>query len=47
MPGIVVSTAVRVGPTNTNVTPTATAFFTGVAQRGPSGVALTHQQAFG
>jgi len=39
MPGIVISTAVRTGPTAANLTPTATAFFTGVAERGPSGKA--------
>lgn len=39
MPGIVISTAVRTGPTSANVTPTATAFFAGVAERGPSGTA--------
>ena len=39
MPGVVVSTAVRVGPTTTNATPTATAFFVGVAERGPNGTA--------
>lgn len=39
MPGIVISTAVRTGPTTANLTPTATAFFAGVAERGPSGTA--------
>lgn len=39
MPGVVISTAVRVGPTTANTTPTATAFFVGVAERGPNGTA--------
>lgn len=37
MPGIVVTTAVRTGPTNTQTAPTATMFVAGVTQRGPDG----------
>jgi hypothetical protein len=36
MPGVVVTTAVRTGPTSIQVTPTATAFVAGVTSRGPS-----------
>jgi hypothetical protein len=39
MPGVVVTTAVRTGPTSVQVTPTATAFVAGVTSRGPSGSA--------
>lgn len=39
MPGVIVTTAVRTGPTSTQVTPTATAFVAGVTSRGPSGSA--------
>ena len=37
MPGIVVTTAVRTGPTNTQTAPTATLFVAGVTERGPDG----------
>lgn len=37
MPGIVVTTAVRTGPTNTQTAPTATLFLAGVTERGPDG----------
>lgn len=40
MPGVVVTTAVRTGPTNTQVTPTATFFVAGVTVRGPEGKAI-------
>ena len=40
MPGVVVTTAVRTGPTNTQVTPTATLFVAGVTTRGPEGKAV-------
>ena len=36
MPGIVVNTAVRTGPSTTNITPTATFFIVGRTERGPS-----------
>ena len=36
MPGIVVNTTVRTGPSTTNVSPTATWFVVGETQRGPS-----------
>jgi hypothetical protein len=39
MPGVVVTTAVRTGPSSVQTTPTATAFVAGVTSRGPSGVA--------
>lgn len=39
MPGVVVTTAVRTGPTAVQVVPTATAFVAGVTSRGPSGSA--------
>jgi hypothetical protein len=39
MPGVVVTTAVRTGPTAVQVIPTATAFVAGVTSRGPSGSA--------
>ena len=37
MPGIVVTTAVRTGPANTQVAATATMFVAGVTERGPDG----------
>jgi hypothetical protein len=40
MPGVVVTTAVRTGPTNAQVTPTATFFVAGVTTRGPEGKAV-------
>lgn len=40
MPGVVVTTAVRTGPTNAQVTPTATLFVAGVTERGPEGKAI-------
>jgi len=39
MPGVVVTTAVRTGPSSVQTTPTATAFVAGVTSRGPSGSA--------
>lgn len=39
MPGVVVTTAVRTGPTAVQTIPTATAFVAGVTSRGPSGSA--------
>ena len=36
MPGIVVNTSVRTGPSTTNISPTATFFIVGRAERGPS-----------
>lgn len=36
MPGIVVNTSVRTGPTTTNVAPTATWFCVGLTERGPA-----------
>lgn len=36
MPGVVVTTAVRSGPSNTNIAPAATFFVAGTAQRGPT-----------
>ena len=40
MPGIVVNTSVRTGPSTTNVSPTATWFVVGLTERGPSDTAL-------
>ena len=40
MSGVVVTTAVRTGPTNIQVTPTATFFVAGVTTRGPEGSAI-------
>lgn len=40
MPGVIVTTAVRTGPTAVQVAPTATAFVAGVTSRGPSGSAV-------
>lgn len=40
MPGVVVTTAVRTGPTNVQVSPTATFFVAGVTERGPEGKAV-------
>lgn len=40
MPGVVVTTAVRTVPTNTQVMPTATLFVAGVTVRGPEGKAI-------
>jgi len=40
MPGVVVTTAVRTGPTNAQVMPTATLFVAGVTVRGPEGKAI-------
>lgn len=40
MPGVVVTTAVRTGPTATQTAATATAFVAGVTTRGPSGQAV-------
>jgi phage tail sheath protein FI len=37
MPGIIVTTAVRTGPTNTQTAATATMFVVGVTERGPDG----------
>lgn len=37
MPGIVVTTSVRTGPVNVQISPTATMFVVGVTQRGPDG----------
>lgn len=37
MPGIIVTTSVRTGPTNTQTAATATMFVAGVTQRGPDG----------
>lgn len=40
MPGVVVTTAVRTGPSVANVTPSATFFVVGQTERGPTGEAL-------
>lgn len=40
MPGVVVTTAVRTGPTNTQINPSATLFVAGVTTRGPEGKAV-------
>lgn len=40
MPGVVITTAVRTGPTNIQVTPTATLFIAGVTLRGPESLAV-------
>ena len=40
MPGVVVTTAVRTGPTNNQVNPSATLFVAGVTTRGPEGKAI-------
>lgn len=36
MPGIVVNTSVRTGPSTVNLSPTATWFVVGLTERGPS-----------
>ncbi len=40
MPGVITTTAVRTGPTNVQVNPTATLFVAGVTSRGPEGKAV-------
>lgn len=40
MPGVVVTTAVRTGPTNAQINPSATLFVAGVTTRGPEGKAV-------
>jgi len=43
MPGVVITTSVRTGPTSETVRESSQAFFTGLAQRGPSDEALLVQ----